>query len=80
MAFKNPTRKRININVDKDVYSVFEYLAKTNGESVGRTIGDYLAEGVDAVIERIASIQEPKIRLQMDLERLAKMKAAGVTA
>ena len=45
----NPSnRKRLTISVDEDVLNKFRRMSKASGVSLGRTIGDWLADTQEA--------------------------------
>ena len=78
---KKPKRVRVTVSIDAEVLEVFKQQADVLGLSVGRAIGDWCADTVDAaqlVIGNVKRAKSAPAEVMRELQQMTKGLGAWV--
>lgn len=73
MALSDPTRVRTTINLDREVYDTFVRMAEASGMSVGRCIGEWLADTADGAQFVALKMQEARAAPMLVMREMQAM-------
>jgi hypothetical protein len=74
MAVTDPTRVRTTINVDREVYEIFVGMAASGNMSVGKCIGEWLAdtaEGAQFVASKMVEARKAPMVVMREMQAMA---------